>query len=69
MELKASETDRLTEYLAYYEPLIGDARTKVVFSGVVKGIIGAESLVCARIAVHSPELAGSGNGEQRIRRL
>lgn len=69
MELKASETDALAEYLGYYTPLVGDKRTWQAFQGTVKGIIGAESLVCTRIAAHSPELAASANGEQRIRRM
>ena len=69
MELKAKEADALAEYLGYYLPLIGDSRTAGTFRGTVKGIIAAESLVCARIAVHSPELAASANGEQRIRRM
>jgi hypothetical protein len=69
MELKACEEDVLTEYLSYYTPLIGDRRTLRTFQGTVKGIIGAESLVCTRIAVHSPELSASTNGEQRVRRM
>jgi hypothetical protein len=69
MELQAEEAERLTEYLEHYTPLIGDGRTKAVFQGTVKGIIGAQSLVCAQIAAHSPELAASANGEQRIRRM
>jgi hypothetical protein len=69
MELRASEADALTKYLSYYAPLVGDKRTLRAFQGTVKGIIGAESLVCTRIAAHSPELAASANGEQRIRRM
>jgi hypothetical protein len=69
MELAQAEADVLEEYLSYYAPLIGDKRTQQAFQGTVKGIIGAESLVCARIAAHSPELAGGSNGEQRIRRM
>jgi len=69
MELKATETDALTDYLNYYAPLIGDQRTRRVFQGTVKGIIGAERLVCAQIAVHAPELAAGENSEQRIRRM
>lgn len=69
MELRLEEADALAEYLNYYLPLIGDSRTAETFRGTVKGIIAAESLVCARIAVHSPELAASPNGEQRIRRM
>ena len=62
MELKASEVDALTEYLRYYAPLVGDQRTWRAFQGTVKGTIGAESLVCTRIAAHSPELSDSTNG-------
>jgi hypothetical protein len=69
MELKATATDALTDYLDYYAPLIGDKRTGCVFQGTVKGIIGAERLVCAQIAVHAPELAAGENSEQRIRRM
>jgi hypothetical protein len=69
MELRAEEADVLTEYLDYYKPLMGDQRTIKAFNGTVKGIIGSESLVCARIAAHSPELSASTNGEQRIRRM
>jgi Transposase DDE domain len=69
MELKAREVDALAEYLSYYTPLVGDKRTLRAFQGTVKGIIGAESLVCTRIAAHSPELSASANGEQRIRRM
>ena len=69
MELRACEADALAEYLSYYKPLVGDRRTWQAFQGTVKGIIGAESLVCTRIAAHSPELAASANGEQRIRRM
>jgi hypothetical protein len=69
MELQGEDAERLTRYLEHFTPLIGDARTKEVFQGTVKGIIGAQSLVCAQIAAHSPELAASANGEQRIRRM
>jgi len=69
MELRAEEAERLTRYLEHFNPLVGDARTKAVFQGTVKGIIAAQSLVCARIAASSPELAASPNGEQRIRRM
>ena len=69
MELKPEETDLLTDYLDHYGSLIGDQRTEKAFQGTIKGIIAAESLVCARIAAHSPELAAGKNSEQRIRRL
>lgn len=69
MELKPEETDLLTDYLDHYGSLIGDKRTKKAFQGTIKGIIAAETLVCARIAAHSPELAAGKNSEQRIRRM
>lgn len=67
MELKPAEAEVVDENLSYYAPLIGDRRTGQAFGGRVRSIIGAESLVCARLAGHSPELAASSNGEQRIR--
>ena len=62
MELKGQEEDLLTQYLQHYDLLIGDQRTQWTFQETVKGIIGAESLVCARIAAFSPWL---GRQEQR----
>ena len=44
----------LDQYLAAFDPLIGDKRTERTFRGTVAGIVGAESLVCARIAAFSP---------------
>jgi hypothetical protein len=61
--------DPLTEYLEYFEGLIGDRRTAVTFREVVRGIIGAGSLVCTRIAAHSPLLATTTKGGQRVIRL
>ena len=70
MELRTEERSRLAEYLAQYDPLIGDARTRRTFGGVVEGVIGAGSLCCARIAAFSPTLAAAGAaGEKRVRRL
>ena len=69
MELRPAETDALTTYLSYYDPLIGDRRTQVLFRGAITGIIGSESLVCAQIAAQSPDLAARPNSAQRIRRL
>lgn len=70
MELAQEQKTILDEYLDYYRPLIGDKRTEELVRGTVEGIIGAESLVCARIAAHSPILATkSQNGEQRVRRM
>ncbi len=54
MELVSRQGALLEEYLGHFEPLIGDRRTGRAFRGIVQGILGAESLVCARIAAFSP---------------
>ncbi len=54
MELAGEQRDLLEEYLGHYAPLIGDRRTGRAFRATVRGILGAESLVCARIAAFSP---------------
>jgi hypothetical protein len=54
MELKDGQGDLLDEYLESFDPLIGDQRTRRLVRGTVQGIIGAETLVCARIAAFSP---------------
>ena len=54
MELTAPEQDLLSTYLAGFDRLTGDQRTRTVFRETVRGIIGAESLCCARIAAFSP---------------
>jgi len=69
VELRPGEVDVLSTYLSYYRPLIGDRRTRTLFEGTIKGIIGAESLVCAQIAAQSPDLAARPNSAQRIRRM
>ncbi len=70
MELAQVQKTLLDGYLDHYRPLIGDKRTDELVRGTVQGIIGAETLVCARIAAYSPTLATkSQNGEQRIRRM
>ena len=59
MELRSGQRHLLEAYLQHFEPLLGDRRTAETFRGTVAGIIGAESLVCARIAAFSPSaLAG-----------
>src|SRR5450755_1774395 len=45
MEWKATWNDPLTRYLAPYHELIGDKRTHSTFDEVVKGLIGAGSLI------------------------
>ena len=59
----------LEEYLGQYGGLIGDKRTGVTFSEIVKGIITAGSLVCQQIAAHSPVLAAVQDGSQRVIRF
>ncbi len=54
MELRSREMDALERYLESMDPLFGDRRTRRTFRGVIKGIIAAESLVCAKIARFSP---------------
>jgi hypothetical protein len=58
MELTAAEGGLLHAYLAHFDPLAGDRRTRTVFHETVRGIIGAESLCCSRIAAFSPCAGG-----------
>ena len=58
MELTATEGGLLHAYLAQFDPLAGDRRTRTVFRETVRGIIGAESLCCSRIAAFSPCAGG-----------
>ncbi len=69
MEWQATWEDPCTTYLAQFDGLIGDARTRTTFTATVKGIIAAGSLVCQRIAAASPVLAAVQNGAQRIIRM
>jgi hypothetical protein len=59
VELAAGQRMVLGEYLAWFDPLVGDRRTGRLFGAAVAGVIGAESLVAARIAAFSP---GAGGG-------
>jgi hypothetical protein len=54
MELADGQRSLLDEYLGQFAPLIGDRRTGRLFRATVRGIIGAETLVAARIAAVSP---------------
>jgi hypothetical protein len=54
MELEPHEADVLDAYLAPYVELAGDRRTATLLGATVRGIIGSESLVCAKIAAFSP---------------
>jgi hypothetical protein len=54
MKLRDGQQSVLDEYLDQFGPLIGDRRTGRLFRATVQGIIGAETLVAARIAAFSP---------------
>ena len=54
MDLTPREDDLLSRYLGRFAALAGDRRTGRLIAATVRGIIGAESLVCARIAAFSP---------------
>jgi hypothetical protein len=69
MDWRATWEDPFTTYLHHFEDLIGDARTRTTFAETLKGIIGAGSLVCQRIAAHSPVFAAVQDGAQRILRM
>lgn len=58
MELNERETDLLTAYLAPYQALAGDARTRRLLGAIIQGIIGAESLCVAKLAAFSPSAGG-----------
>lgn len=58
MELGDEQRSVLERYLDDYAPLVKDRRTAATFRATVAGIIGAESLVCARIAAFSPSAGG-----------
>jgi hypothetical protein len=53
MELVGEQVGLLDEYLGQYAPLIGDRRTGRLVRATIEGILGAETLVCARIAAFS----------------
>lgn len=69
MELQTAQANQLAGYLDHFEGLIGDKRTGITFSGIVKGIIDAGSLVCRQIAAHSPMVAAVKDGSQRVIRF
>jgi hypothetical protein len=54
MELASEQRSLLDTYLAHFGSLIGDRRTGRAFRATIGGILGAETLVCARIAAFSP---------------
>ena len=54
MDLTPREADLFDAYLAPFLELAGDRRTARLLGGVVRGTVGGESLVCAKIAAFSP---------------
>lgn len=56
MELRQAEAAVFADYLAHFDPLCGDRRTRTLVHEAVRGIIGSESLCCSRIAAFSPPL-------------
>ena len=69
MDWHATWDDPFAPYLHHFHSLIGDHRTRITLAETVKGIIAAGSLVCHRIAAHSPVLAAVRNGAQRVIRM
>ncbi len=63
MELTAAEQDLFSAYLATFDQLTGDRRARTLLRETVRGIIGAESLCCARIAAFSPGAGGEARRE------
>ncbi len=59
----------LTSYVKHFDGLIGDGRTRKTFEEIVKGIIGAGSLMCQQSANQSAELSEGKKGAQRVIRL
>jgi hypothetical protein len=62
MQLAEGQQDLLTDYLDGFRCLIGDQRTQALFRGTIEGIIGAQSLVCSKVAAFSPS---AGHPAQR----
>ena len=54
MDLTPREDDLFAAYLGPFLELAGDRRTARLLGGLVRGIVGSESLVCAQIAAFSP---------------
>jgi hypothetical protein len=69
MEWKTTWNDPLTSYVAAFDDLIGDKRTRKTFGETLRGIIGAGSLICQQIAGQSPVLSQGTKGAQRVIRL
>jgi hypothetical protein len=69
MEWNPTWENPLTSYVKQFDGLIGDRRTRKTFREIVKGIMGAGSLICQQIAGQSAELSKGKKGSQRVIRL
>src|SRR5205809_1461007 len=69
MEWNPTWENPLMSYVKQFDKLIGDQRTRKTFGEIVKGIIGAGSLICQQIAGRSAELSTGKKGSQRVIRL
>jgi len=58
MDLTVGEWSQGETYLSGFDVLMGDARTRRTFRGVIEGIIGGESLRASVIARFSPWVGG-----------
>lgn len=69
VELVTGQERQWWGYLDAFGRLFGDRRTARTFRGIVKGVIGAGSLVCQQIASHSEMLPEAKEGGQRVSRF
>ena len=69
MKWELAWNDPLTVYLAPFDQLVGDRRTWTTLTETVRGIIGSGSLICSRIASHSPIFNRVHKGAQRVIRM
>jgi len=69
MQLQSAQDAVLPAYLASFDRLSGDRRTRVTLGEIVKGIIASGSLVCQQIAASSAVLSAAKEGGQRVSRL
>ena len=69
MKWELAWNDPFTHYLEPFADLVGDQRTWTTLTETVRGIIGSGSLICQRIAAHSPILNAVKKGAQRVIRM
>jgi len=69
MGLTSAQEVLLPGYLASFDRLFGDQRTRTTFGEALKGVISAGSLVCQRIAQGSTVLCRAKEGGQRVSRM